>query len=315
MPPKLSPHARIPAPANRWSGPVRRGAMALAALALPATAACAQSEAGASGYTYTPVTDADQIEGRWEVARFNDYAPPQRMDGMTRIAIADFRPTYKYVDLRIGCAQGISYGTFKDGRFVAQPPPEGFTGIAPEDEAKCTAEERARDKEYRAFFKQNPTIAISGEDRLRLTAGSSELLLESPLLRMRASAPALDQLTGTWQLGAVYMRSFGRIDLRSLWDAPGAVGITDKRIVYTLCPDYAVTIRYEDGRLKAPEGTQPPEDAKCSPANYAKADEAPTLGDVMYLFAASPVVERAGEDTILLTADGIELLLKRKGAE
>ena len=315
MPPKLSPHIRTLAPASRWLGLARRSAVVLAALVLPATAACSQTGTTQAAHTYTPVTSVDQFDGQWEVVRFDDYTPPQRMDGMTRSAIADFRLDYDYVDLRIGCAQGISYGTFKDGRFVAKTPPEGFTGIPPEDEAECTKKERARDKAYRAFFKQNPIVTISGEDRLRLTAGSSELLLERPLLRMRASAPTPEELTGTWQLGAVYMRGFGTIDLRTLWDAPGAVGITDKRIVYTPCPDYAVTIRYEDGRLKAPEGTQPPEDAQCPPPGYAKTDEAPTLGDVMYLFAASPAVERAGDDMILMTGSGIELLLKRKGAE
>lgn len=288
-----------------------QSAILCAALAAMPSAACSQASADAPTYTYTPVTDADQFNGEWEVARFDDYTPPSRMDGLTRIAIADFRLDYDYVDLRIGCAQQVSYGGFQDGRFVATPPPVGLEL----DTSECTKEELALDTKYRAFFKQNPKIEISGDDRLRLTAGSSELLLERPSLRMRANAPDQAELTGTWQLGGVYMRSFGRIDVRSLWDAPGAVGITDKRIVYTLCPDYAVAIRYEDGQLKAPEGTQPPEDAKCSPPNYAKADEAPTLGDIMYLFASSPAVESVGDDRILLTAKGIELLMKRKVEE
>ncbi len=39
------------------------------------------------------------------------------------------------------------------------------------------------------------------------------------------------------------------------------------------------------------------------------------VSSMVHLMGCARIMERAGEDTILLTADGIELLLKRKGAE
>jgi hypothetical protein len=179
----------------------------------------------------------------------------------------------------------------------------------------CGPEREDREDRYFAFFRNSPTIETIGQGRLRLLANGTELILERPALRRLANLPAPDQLRGSWRMLQItrYLEGGGQVGT-GLSELPGHVEIGAERIAYSACPRYAAAYRLSaEGQLVRTGGTAPPPSAaesSCPELNKPGFNpDMPTPWDILRLLHASPAVERVSEDTILLSAEGLGLLL------
>lgn len=254
-----------------------------------------------------PVTDSREIEGKWDIVRFDGYEPA-RLNGPTRVAFADF--TDRGVALRIECNYSGASGFVVDGRFRPEP------GDAFQTEMGCGAVREARDTALFSFFGKSPSVERLADGKILLRANGKELLLQRPDERRLDFLPRPEDLAGEWRLIGVtrYLEGNGHAGI-GLTDVPGRVILTDTTASYTRCPQYDFGYRYtEEGRLLKTSGPAIP----ASPASCAELSEPqrgsgdmPTQWDAMSVLHASPLIEWAGEEEILLSTDRIGLVLSR----
>ena len=254
-----------------------------------------------------PVTDSREIEGKWDIVRFDDYEPA-RLDGATRVAFADFSD--RGVALRIECNYSGATGVVVDGRFRPE------SGTAFQTEMGCDTVREARDTALFSFFRKSPSVERLADGKILLRADGKELLLQRPDERRLDFLPRPEELAGEWRLIGVtrYLEGNGWAGI-GLTDVPGRVVLTDTKVSYTRCPQYDFGYRYtEEGRLLKTSGpavpATPTSCAELSEPQRGSADM-PTQWDAMSVLHASPLIEWAGEEEILLSTDRIGLVLSR----
>ena len=254
-----------------------------------------------------PVTDSREIEGKWDIVRFDDYEPAL-LDGATRVAFADFSD--RGVALRIECNYSGATGVVVDGRFRPE------SGTAFQTEMGCDTVREARDTALFSFFRKSPSVERLADGKILLRADGKELLLQRPDERRLDFLPRPEELAGEWRLIGVtrYLEGNGWAGI-GLTDVPGRVVLTDTKVSYTRCPQYDFGYRYtEEGRLLKTSGpavpATPTSCAELSEPQRGSADM-PTQWDAMSVLHASPLIEWAGEEEILLSTDRIGLVLSR----
>lgn len=254
-----------------------------------------------------PVQEAPDVAGQWDVVSFEGYRP-QRLNGTTRAAFADFGANG--VRLRIECNHSGRAGRVVGGRFRPSPNNDGIQTVM-----GCGAEREARDSRFFAFFDRSPTIERVGSDRIRLRAGGTELILERPALRRLENVPTPAEMRGAWRMVEVtrYLAGDGYTG-SGLSDVPGRILIADGRISYSRCPQYGVAFKLSvAGRLTKTGGVElPAAPRQCRELRATlAAPMMPALWDVVRLLHADPAIERAGEDTLLLSTDEVGLLITK----
>lgn len=260
-----------------------------------------------AGQAPRPVQEAMSIAGQWDVVSFEGYRP-QRLTGTVRAAFADFDE--RGVRLRIECNYSGRAGRVEGGRFRYAPEDAEIQTLM-----GCGTESQARDSRFFAFFEKSPAIGRVGADRLRLFADGAELILERPALRRLEYVPSPSEMRGTWRLlqMARYQPGSGYTGT-GLSDVPGRILIRDGGISYSRCPRYGVEFRIDAaGRLiktgdaKLPTAPRGCRELSAPPA----APMLPALWDVLRLLHSDPAIERAGEDTLLLSTDELGLLITK----
>ncbi|MBX7481415.1 META domain-containing protein [Qipengyuania qiaonensis] len=267
--------------------------------------------ASAEGYapsSGTPVASSREIDGKWDIVRFDGYEPA-RLSGATRVAFADF--TERGVALKIECNSSGATGTVVDGTFKPQPGDRIQTLMG------CGPEREARDAALFGFFDKSPSVRRLPDGKLLLSAEGEELVLQRPDQRRLDFLPLPGDLTGEWRLIGVtrYLEGNGYAGI-GLSDVPGRIVFSDGQAGYTRCPQYDFGYRYtEEGRLLKISGPPAPElpEASCAELSEPRPGsiDMPVQWDVMSVLHASPLVEWAGDREILLSNDNIGLVLSR----
>lgn len=281
---------------------------------IPAVQEGAVSEGdGASGAGTTPagasapVSSNREIEGKWDIVSFDGYEPA-RLNGSTRVAFADFGDSG--VSLRIECNYSGAAGVVVDGRFEPRPDDGMQTAMG------CGEEREARDAALFSFFDRKPTVERLPDGKLLLRAGRQELVLQRPDERRLAFIPRPADLEGEWRLVGVtrYLDGNGYAGI-GLSEVPGRVIFTADRASYSRCSDYDFGYRYtEDGRLlKTSGGPVPASPADCRELSGPRqgSGEMPVQWDALRVLHASPMVEWAGPEEILISTERIGLVLSR----
>lgn len=252
----------------------------------------------------TIVQGVDMV-GEWDVASFEGYRP-ERLRGTLRAAVADFGE--QGVRLRMECNHSGRAGTVEGGRFLPARDDDGGQTVM-----SCGPERNAREGRFFSFFDKASTIERLGPDRVRLRSDETELVLERPALRRVGNIPTPAQMRGSWRMVELtrYLPGGGYAG-GGVSEVPGRIVIADGRASYSRCPQYAVAFRISDaGRLEKTGGTAPPaKPADCR--ELAAPPGAPMMSepaDVLRLLHAGPAVERAGDDTLLLSTDDWGLLV------
>lgn len=255
----------------------------------------------------TPVSDVARIVGDWDVARFEGYEP-KRLSGTVRAAFADF--SERGVRLRIECNYSGRIGTVRDGHFTTTS-----NEMSGQTQMGCGPEREARDSRYFSFFDKVPLIELDGTDRLRLTAGGSELILERPAVRRLSFTPTGAEIQGSWKMIEVtrYLPQGGYEGI-GLSEVPGKIIISGNRLYFSKCPQYAITFRVrKSSRLEnitAADLAISPEDC-LELKDPALGPDMPTLLDAMRVLHAEPMIELSGKDSLLFSTDQLGVLIVR----
>ncbi|MGZ8998967.1 MAG: hypothetical protein ACXW2T_08940, partial [Allosphingosinicella sp.] len=266
-----------------------------------------QAEPAPSVSTLFPVTDSASIAGQWDVVRFEGYEP-RRLSGTVRAAFADF--SEDGVALRIECNYSGRAGVVREGRFSTS----GRNDRA-QTAMSCGPERNARESRFFTFFESGPVIERRGSDELHLRAGNSELILQRPATRRLAFLPTADRLQGRWRLLEVtrYLPGGGHSGI-GLSEVPGRIVIAGDRISYNRCPRYGLGfILGADGTVQKTSGATPPPVPTGCPelAEPAPGSQLPARWDLLRLLHFTPVVERSGDDALLISTETLGLLVTK----
>lgn len=256
-----------------------------------------------------PVQDAVAVAGAWDVVSFEGYEPA-RLSGSGRAAYADFGPNG--VGLRIECNQSGRGGTVGNGRF------NSIKGDGLQTAMSCGPERNARESRYFGFFEKSPTVEHIGADRLRLRAGTTQLILERPAVRRLSNLPTPAELQGSWRmLDLTRFQPEGGTAGIGLTETPGRIVFEGDRISYSRCPQYGVTFRWEEnGRLVKTAGALPAKAGDCRElAEPAINSRMPAAGDVLALLHANPQVERTGDGALLISTERLGLVITKAPCE
>jgi hypothetical protein len=183
----------------------------------------------------------------------------------------------------------------------------------------CGPERNDREGRYFRFFEQNPAIERLGPDRLRLTAGTAELILERPALRRLDFVPRREEIEGEWRLlGLTRYDPQGGYSGIGLSETPGRLVIAGDGIAYSRCPQHGVTFRWEEGgRLVKTGGAALPADLRdCRELREPYPLPAlPAPADLLHLLHGNPEVEWAGDGTLLISNGRLGLLVTKTPCE
>jgi hypothetical protein len=253
------------------------------------------------------VESISQIEGQWDVVSFEGYRP-QRLIGSGRAAYADFGPNG--VSLRIECNHSGRGGTVRAGRFV---PAENDLAI--QTQMACGPEREARDSSYFAFFSRSPTVELLSDGRLRVRADETELILERSAKRRLAYLPTPSELQGEWRMMELthYVPEGGSAGI-GLSEMPGRVVFSDNTARYSRCPQHDLQFRFSDeGILVKTGGSElPAEPSGCPDLGEApRAAMMPVPWDALRVLHSNPMVEKSGDDQLLVSTERLGLLLTR----
>ncbi|MBO6768170.1 MAG: hypothetical protein JJ901_07675 [Erythrobacter sp.] len=254
-----------------------------------------------------PVASSREIDGKWDIVSFDDYEPA-RLRGATRVAFADFGDSG--VSLRIECNYSGAAGLVVDGRFEPRPDEGIQTAMG------CGEEREARDAALFGFFRTSPTVERLPDGKLLLKANGKELLLQRPDERRLEFLPRPAELEGNWRMVGVtrYLDGNGYAGI-GLSDVPGRVRFADGRASYTGCVQYDFAYSYsEEGRLLKTSGPAVPSTpTDCNELGEKRqgSAEMPVQWDALRVLHASPLVEWAGPEEILISTDSIGLVLSR----
>ena len=260
----------------------------------------------------TPIADFSSTAGQWDVVSFEGYEP-RRLSGTKRAAVADFAAGG--VKLRMECNDSGRAGRVSNGRFVA-----GDNSMAGQTVMSCGAERNDREGRYFTFFEKNPTVEHLSQDRLRLRAGATELILARPAIHRLNFVPTLAELQGKWRMMDLtrYLPGGGYTG-GGLSEVPGRIVISGDRLYYNRCPQFAASFRYEEGgTLRKTGGTAPPSSGELNCRELsapAAAPRQPTHADILRILHADPAVEWVNKDTLLLSTDGLGLLITKAPCE
>ena len=276
-------------------------ALPLLCLAACGTAPLNSDEQRLEPRTRPAVSQAD-VSGRWDVVSFEGYQPGSRHG-----AFANFWP--HGVSVRLDCNRSRIPGIVRDGRFVTQPGPRMST------EMGCEPERHERDSRYFSFFDRSPIIEALANDRLRLVAGDSVLILERPEQRRLAFLPGPAELNGSWRMES--LTRYGPEDGQSgigLSDIPGRILIEGNRLSYDRCPQFALTFAYgADGRLRKTGGAALPDDPDCPQLKPPRETfNMPTPDQILPLLHSNPWVEELGNGRMLIATDELGLIVAKE---
>ena len=188
-----------------------------------------------------PVTSLAEIEGPWDIVRFDGYEPARLESSGTRrayVQVGDDRLSYV-----IEC------------NYSGNPARIDATGILLDtgDGTRlqtmmgCGAEGEARESAFFAFFGTRPKVAWIGDGQLRLSNGRRELILERPEARRLAHVPPPGEIERRW-LPRMATRLIGD-EGHEGWgfQEPAVLTIDAGRIAYSGCGGFSHPYRYEEG--------------------------------------------------------------------
>lgn len=271
----------------------------------------AASAIGQSEPPSSPVQESATISGEWDIVSFEGYEPA-RLNGTTRAAFADFGKSG--VRLRIECNSSGRQGKVHRGRFLPSAENDRI-----QTQMGCGKEREARDERYFAFFDQSPTVELLNNGRLRLSAEGRELILERPAVRRLAYLPKLAELQGEWRLLELtrYYPQGGYGGM-GLSETPGRIVVTSDSMSYTRCPQYGVRFKFTiDGRLAKKAGAelpQVPNDCK-ELKGVPEARDLPAPAEVLRLLHSNPMVEKSGNEAIVLSTESHAVLMTKERCE
>ena len=235
-----------------------------------------------------PVTSLAAIEGRWEIARFGGFEPSWRTDIAWRKAYVHVGDDH--LSYAIGCNHsGSRVRLDRSGRL-------DHLGDSPPTLMGCPVDAAVDDGTFFSFFRTGPTVTWNGADRLRLSNGRVDLILERPELRRRANAARIEEISGRWV--PVYFEDYSGSGMSgfSMEEPRGVVTLTPTRIAWSLCPEASVAIVYSDLRLQR----------RSEPGGSCRLGERPGhdgATQLMRLMRSNPKVDRTGENSIVLFTD------------
>lgn len=253
------------------------------------------------------IPTAADVAGQWDVVSFAGYRP-SRLSGTGRAAYADFGT--EGVSLRMECNYTGRSGRIVDGHFTSNGASDHV-----QTEMGCGSERGPREERYFRFFGSNPSIEMVSTERLRLSAGPDELILERPSLRRLSYLVSNADLQGEWEmLELSWFPPSGGVAGIGLSEVPNRVVINGDRLVIQGCPGIDLTFHYtERGQLRNNGGTPLPAGplACLGLSDTPDAPALPRASDSIRLLHANPLVERAEEGTLSLSTDTHALLIRR----
>lgn len=248
----------------------------------------------------TPVASTADVLGQWDIVSFEGYQPASRVQGSTRTAFADFAEDG--VGLRIECNWSGASGRVVDGRFRPDQ-----TGPRAQTAMGCGEVRESRDARLFGFFDLSPTVERLSDGRLRIAADGRDLILQRPAQRRLDFLPKASELQGAWRLEILtnHYPQGGHAAI-GLQEIPGRIVVSGDRLGYSRCPQFDLTFRYtHDGRLEKAAGPDLPDEAVGCPELARPSgmrDFPPTVWPVMEILHANPLVERSGDDRVVLSA-------------
>ena len=277
--------------------------------------AAATTDAPSPAPEPSPVASLAEVEGRWDIVRFEDYRPESRLQGSTPATFAHFRTAMGgSVGLRIECNYSGAAGSIVDGQWRARPSDGIQTSMG------CGSEGEARDSRLFAFFDLEPTIRRQSDGRLLVTAPDGrELVLERPEQRRLAFRISAADLLGDWRMEEVhYQYEEGGFAGIGLGEVPGRIRFEQGRAYYTRCADEAVRTSYEEelGMLRKIGDAPLPTQADCPAlrSDFGGANDMPSAIDVLTALHSNPFMERSG-DRLVMQAGEIAVTLTKAPCE
>lgn len=114
----------------------------------------------------------------------------------------------------------------------------------------CPAEQSARDRAFFSFFASKPKVSWAGANRVRISNGKTELLLERPELRRLAHLLPVERLAGRWVPQTVTATNPHTGSSGESFRQPSLVVLGPGSLSYSACGGALFTFRYtRDGRL------------------------------------------------------------------
>lgn len=284
-------------PVSARSGP----AMHPSRMRLPHVAALPLAAIACSGGTAPPaaqpgpVTSLREIEGEWDIARFDGYVPTRLHDGIRR-AFVDVRGDgLNYV---IECNYSGNRARIDAGGTLHK------VGTEPQIQTLmgCGPERQARDAAFFSLFATRPKVVRVAEGRLRLSDGRRELILERPALRRLANVPPLVEITGRWVPQSATRLSPAGGYTGWGFQNPGVLTIGTDRMRWSGCGGRSYTFVYSgQGQLAVTQ----------APPGRCGSDEPGSA--MLAVLMAGPLVERTASGGIALTWGNEVISLTREG--
>jgi hypothetical protein len=232
------------------------------------------------------VTSLGAIEGPWAIARFRNFQPSWRTNIGWRAAYVHVRQDS--LSYSIGCNHSGGRARIdRDGVLHK-------LGDSPSTLMGCDANSEINDHAFYGFFSSKPRVVRISEDRIILSSGGVELVLERPELRRRADPARAEDLHGRWVPQFLENFSGSGMSGFSMEEPRGVVTISRDELTWSGCAEADVQILYSSTyrleRRSAPKGT-------CSLGQQPGQDGATKL---MRIMRSSPAVDRTGLHSIVL---------------
>lgn len=247
------------------------------------------TSSGAAEQPRQPVTSLQQIDGLWVIERFENFKPSWQNRTPWRSAYVHVgRGNLVY---NVGCNQSGTAATLGEDGVLRQ----ASDGPRPQTLQGCEPEREARDKRFFRFFGSKPEVVNLDPERVLMRNGTQELVLVRPDRWRRDHRPKFSEIEGRWvpQSGATY-DGWGLMGF-ALGEEQGVISIQRDSLLWSLCPEVPVPIRWtDDARLVA---EAPVDWAQCR-AVARSTSSGPQA--IMAMLAASPAVLRTGPDRIVL---------------
>lgn len=236
------------------------------------------------------VTALGQLTGRWEIARFGDFAPSWRTHDGWRSTWVDV--DRDWLGYSIGCNSSGNRAAIDAKGTLHDLSGDRITTLA-----GCDAWRQTMEHTFYAFFGTRPKVMRQADGTVTLDNGQTQLVLERPEAARLRLAPKLDEIAGRWVPHRWSRLSGSGSSSGGFEIDPGVVTIGRDTLAWSGCPAASVRTRYTARmrfeRLAGPQGD-------CRRGERPGGDGAVRL---MRLMRSNPAVLREAPAQIVLFTD------------
>ncbi|WP_336986183.1 hypothetical protein [Altererythrobacter aquiaggeris] len=243
-----------------------------------------------------PVASLADIAGFWYIASFENFEPGWRTSGAWRasfVFIDDDHLSYAIGCNRSGNAAKIDNGILKDTG----------GGNRMQTLMGCPAEIQDRDGRLFNFFSANLKVSRLGQGKLRITDGSTDLILLDPGRYLAERGAGLSEVAGRWVPQYAEQYSGWGMSGSSIGEAAGVMTISANRMNWSECSRAEVRGRHT-GRHRFLKNGEPAGDCPLDNLQLGAAGNIITR-----IMRSDPGFVRVQEDKIVMFTDDEALFL------